>query len=49
MREFIKAYVWLYGTTKKQAKEVFKNSDIYYHREVIYCFKDNAKRSFEID
>lgn len=49
LKEFITAYIWFYGTTKKQAIKVYKETDEYYHRDVIYGFKNNAKSVFYLD
>lgn len=48
-KSFINAYAWLYGSTKKQAKEIYKNSSIEYIESIIECFNNNAKKAFYND
>lgn len=52
-RDFITAYTWMYGGTKKQAEGTFRKAmeiaDYGYVKEIISCFEDNAKRSFYDD
>ena len=51
--DFVAAYTWMYGETKKKAEGVYKRAmeiaDYGYIREMIACFKDNAKRNFYSD
>ena len=52
-RDFITAYTWAYGETKKKAKEVYKKQKSEgkqsYIDEIIKGFKENAKKSFLSD
>lgn len=52
-RDFITAYTWMYGGTKKQAEGAFRRAmeiaDYGYVREIIGCFENNAKRSAYVD
>ena len=51
--QFIAAYTWMYGSTKKVAERIYKSAmecaDYKYIREVVACFEDNARRSFYDD
>ena len=47
--DFVKAYTWMYGTTKKKALEVFKTAHRDYVSSIIYAFKRNAKEGFYHD
>ena len=47
--EFIRAYVWLYGTTKAAATNVYKSADQGYIKAIIDTFKDNACKAFRED
>lgn len=50
---FMEAYVWMYGSTKKKANEVFRRAmeiaDYDYIKEVIACYESNAQKSFYND
>lgn len=48
-KDFIIAYIWMFGTTKKEAKEVYKTASESYIREIIHGFKKNAKVSLYYD
>ena len=52
-KDFITAYTWMYGSTKKQAEGAYRRAmeiaDYGYIKETIACFKDNAKRSLYDD
>ena len=52
-KDFIIAYTWMYGSTKKQAEGVYHRAmeiaDYGYVNEIINCFKGNAKKSFYND
>ena len=52
-KDFITAYTWMYGSTKKQAEGAYRRAmeiaDYGYVKEIISCFKDNAKKSFYDD
>lgn len=51
--DFITAYTWMYGETKKKAEGVYRRAmeiaDYGYVKEIIACFKSNAKNSFVND
>ena len=51
--DFVTAYCWMYGETKKKAETVYRRAmeiaDYGYIKETIACFKDNARRSFYDD
>lgn len=47
--DFIKAYVYMYGSTKKKALEVFKTADKSYISAIVYAFKRNAQAAFYED
>ena len=50
---FVRAYCWMYGSTKKQAETAYRRAmeiaDYDYIREIIACFDGNAKRAFVND
>lgn len=52
-RDFVAAYTWMYGSTKKEAETAFRKAaeiaDYGYVKEIIACFEGNAKRSFYED
>lgn len=52
-KDFITAYTWMYGSTKKQAEGAYRRAmeiaDYGYVNEIIDCFKNNAKNSFYND
>ena len=37
-KDFIEAYIWLYGGAKKHAAEVFKDSEPGYIASIIECY-----------
>lgn len=47
--DFIKAYIYMYGSTKKKALEVYNSTDKDYISAIIYAFKRNAKEGFYHD
>lgn len=47
--EFIRAYVWLYGTTKASATKVYKSADQGYIKAVVDAFKNNSCKAFRED
>ena len=51
--QFVDAYVWLYGSTKKEAGKAYSRAmeiaDYSYIKEIIACFENNAKKSFYED
>lgn len=47
--EFITAYVYMFGSTKKAADKVYKTATERYISEIIYTFKQNAKAAFYYD
>lgn len=52
-KDFINAYTWMYGSTKKQAEQTYRRAmeiaDYSYIREIINCFESNAKKAFYDD
>lgn len=52
-QDFIIAYTWMYGSTKSEASRTYAKAmeiaDYSYIKEIISCFKDNARRSFYDD
>lgn len=52
-QDFINAYIWMHGSTKKEAEQTYRRAmeiaDYSYIKETIACFKDNARRSFYDD
>lgn len=51
--DFITAYTWMFGETKKKANEVYRRAmeiaDYSYIKEMINCYKNNCKRMFYND
>lgn len=47
--DFIKAYTYSYGSTKKEAFRVWKTTDKKYHDAIIECFKNDARAAFYDD
>lgn len=47
--DFIKAYTYCYGSTKKEALQVWKITDTKYHNAIIEGFKNNVRSSFYND
>lgn len=47
--DFIKAYVYMYRSTKKKALEVYKTADKNYISAIIYAFKRDAQKAFYED
>lgn len=47
--EFISAYVYMFGGTKKAAGKVYKTADEQYISAIIDGFKQNAKTGFYHD
>lgn len=52
-KDFIDAYCWMYGSTKKQAKEeldlLMERSEDSYIYGVISCYKNHIKQMFYND
>ena len=48
-KEFIIAYMWMFGATERKAKETYKTSSDCFIKEVIASFFDNAQISFYDD
>ena len=52
-RDFVTAYTWMYGGTKKQAECAYRRAmeiaDYGYVKEIIACFENNAKKSAYVD
>lgn len=44
--DFIKAYIWMYGGTKRKAMEVYRTAEESYIDNIIDAFMSNAKKSF---
>ena len=47
--EFVKAYQWSFGSTKKEALERYKGASPEFIYELIRGFIDNAKKAFYDD
>lgn len=47
--EFVDAYRYLFGGTKKAAEKVYKTADVHYINACIEAFERNAKVSFYYD
>ena len=51
--DFVQAYTWMYGSTKRQAESAYRRAmeiaDYEYIKEIISCFEDNAKQAFNAD
>lgn len=48
-RDFINAYTWMFGATKKKAETEYKNninSNPEYINMIVDSFKENAKKNF---
>lgn len=52
-RLFIASYVWMFGSTKKAAAEVYKKhmnvKSTGYIEAVIDCYRSNARKAFHND
>lgn len=48
-KQFIEAYSWMYGTTKKEAADVYKRVPDNYKRAVINSYNAQCKLSFLSD
>lgn len=48
-QRFINAYIWLFGTTKKEASKAYKTASTEYIHQIIETFENNAKRAFITD
>lgn len=46
---FIDAYIAMFGSTKKQANEVYKNSDNAYKNVIVTWFNNQSKAAFYND
>lgn len=46
MKNFVDAYTWLFGSTKKYAKEIYKNEDKEYIEAVIFAYRTHCKIAF---
>ena len=44
--EFINAYVWLFGISKKKASELYKTADPKYIETVINAYRKQSKLAF---
>ena len=51
--DFITAYAWMYGESKKKAEAVYRRAmeiaDYGYVKEIIACFESNAKKAVYVD
>lgn len=47
--DFIKAYTYCYGGTKKEALQAFKTTNKKYQNAIIKCFKHDAQSAFYDD
>ena len=47
--EFIRAYQWTYGTTKKEAEYIWSIASYDYKVEIIRGYPDTCKKSFYHD
>ena len=47
--EFIEAYQWTYGTTKKEAEYIWSIASYEYKTEIIRGYNDTCKKSFYHD
>lgn len=51
--DFVKAYTWMYGESKKKAEAAYRRAmeiaDYEYVREIINCFENNAKNAAYAD
>ena len=48
-KEFIAAYVWMYGGTKKAAQDIYKRADPKYIQEIVSAYKKNCFLAFYND
>jgi len=44
--EFINAYVWMFGSSKKKASELYKTADPEYIKTVINAYRKQNKLAF---
>lgn len=49
VKDFYDAYQWMYGTSKKDAAEAFKNVSDEYAYELIRGYKNQCKKAFYED
>lgn len=49
LNDFIAAYTWAYGETKKKAREVYKKANEEYKRAIIDEYKNNCRKVFYED
>lgn len=47
--DFVKAYIYCFGSTKKEALQVFKITDKKYQNAIIECFKHDVHSAFYND
>lgn len=47
--DFVTAYTYSYGSTKKEALQVWKTTDTKYHNAIIEGFKNDARSAFYND
>ena len=48
-KRLIDAYIWSYGTTKKEAMQAYKTLDNDFITAIIDIYENNAKKSFYND
>ena len=46
MKAFVEAFVWLWGGTKKNARETYRNADENYKRLIIHCYETQNRLAF---
>lgn len=47
--QFITAYCWMYGATKREAAKAWARADKERRELIIAAFQENAKKSFNAD
>ena len=47
--DFIKAYTYMYGSTKKKAFEIYRTADKSYISTIVSAFKCDAQKTFYND
>lgn len=48
-KQFLTAFCWLFGGSKRNAAEVYRNAAPDYITTIIECFQGNAARAFSED
>ena len=44
--KFVDAYIWMWGGTKKNAKDVYKSADDNYKRLIVRCYEAQSRLMF---